>query len=342
MSSKVPLSKKMDWQLHIQYELKKSMNGYQHQTDPDDEHPDKLIVWARRVFIAAIAFAGIIIIFYVYKFKGEPYAIDAEKWGQVGDFIGGTLNPLIGGATIFLLFIGLIVQRRELKDTSEALKKANQHAAQQAFEQSLFSWLDNCRELIKAMEAQVVMGKDHLGMDVTEKFMGKALLRAWYEYGLKPSWSDSQLFTSDTASEHQREIFLSKKVKVYESIFQDNRSELDAYLRTMFRLFEWIDGEQHTLTKKQRWHYACLVRAQISWSELVIHFYNGFTEQGKAFVEYYDRYAFFDNISTGKDLLIDHVAKGLIKKYSYGFQIHAVPYKGMAFSSDLARKNLGM
>lgn len=47
-----------------------------------------------------------------------------ERLGQLGDFLGGTLNPIFGFATVYLLLWSVFIQRKELSLTRDELKKS--------------------------------------------------------------------------------------------------------------------------------------------------------------------------------------------------------------------------
>ncbi|MDO8343234.1 MAG: hypothetical protein Q7T48_08565 [Cellvibrio sp.] len=49
---------------------------------------------------------------------------DQERLGQLGDFLGGTLNPIFGFATVCLLLWSVFIQRQELSLTREELRKS--------------------------------------------------------------------------------------------------------------------------------------------------------------------------------------------------------------------------
>lgn len=49
---------------------------------------------------------------------------DQERLGQLGDFLGGTLNPIFGFATVCLLLWSVYIQRKELSLTRRELKKS--------------------------------------------------------------------------------------------------------------------------------------------------------------------------------------------------------------------------
>ncbi|MFC3116243.1 hypothetical protein [Cellvibrio fontiphilus] len=56
---------------------------------------------------------------------GEPLSyFDPERLGQLGDFLGGTLNPIFGFATVCLLLWSVFIQRKELSLTRDELKKS--------------------------------------------------------------------------------------------------------------------------------------------------------------------------------------------------------------------------
>ncbi|WP_062062413.1 hypothetical protein [Cellvibrio sp. OA-2007] len=49
---------------------------------------------------------------------------DQERLGQLGDFLGGTLNPIFGFATVCLLLWSIYIQKRELTLTRDELGKS--------------------------------------------------------------------------------------------------------------------------------------------------------------------------------------------------------------------------
>lgn len=58
---------------------------------------------------------------YFYNF---PIPLEAKKevWGQFGDFVGGTLNPLLSFITIYILYKTIVLQKTSLEKTNEALE----------------------------------------------------------------------------------------------------------------------------------------------------------------------------------------------------------------------------
>jgi uncharacterized membrane protein len=307
----------------------------------EEADAERLLKWAAAIALAVFIAAVIIIKIYSRQFWDSSLATDTASWGQTGDFIGGLINPIVGLATVLLIFISIHIQRSELRATASQLNAANQRAAQQNFEQSLFSWLTTYRELLNAMEGDVTYNES------TVRKQGRRLLNGWYETKLTLNpMGIGRCFGFGFSTVDQKPLDVSKvrylaaHADAYRTLFRSNQSELDAYLRTLYRLFQWID-DNPDLEPLQKYHYAALVRAQLSWVELAFLFYNGFTAEGAAFVPYYERYAIFDNIKTGKDLLIDAVANRAITHFGLldDGPCKPLPYTDACFSSDLARRS---
>jgi len=81
---------------------------------------------ALNVFFVSIA---LIVCAYLMKFGGRPFSGDPEQWGQMGDFFGGMLNPVLAFASFMALLYTVKVQSEELRLTREELTKSS--AAQQ-------------------------------------------------------------------------------------------------------------------------------------------------------------------------------------------------------------------
>jgi len=73
---------------------------------------------------AAVAAFLIVLGLYIAYFKNLSVTNDSATWGTFGDYLGGTLNPIIS----FLALIGLLYtihqQAQEMQATREELKQA--------------------------------------------------------------------------------------------------------------------------------------------------------------------------------------------------------------------------
>lgn len=84
---------------------------------------------SKRYLEVAVAFAAIAVggVLYAYfsKFHGG-WSPDQDTWGQFGDFVGGTLNPLLGFISVVVLVSTLNLQRVELKEARAVVKEGNE------------------------------------------------------------------------------------------------------------------------------------------------------------------------------------------------------------------------
>lgn len=74
------------------------------------------------VFYIVLIFVVVVVGFYIFNFLGKPLSDKAEDWGVFGDFIGGTLNPLLAFFSFMLLLLNLKLQREQLDNTEEQLE----------------------------------------------------------------------------------------------------------------------------------------------------------------------------------------------------------------------------
>jgi hypothetical protein len=80
----------------------------------------------------AIAILAICATCFIYSSISTYFApplqpmFDQERLGQLGDFLGGTLNPIFGFATVCLLLWSVFLQRKELINAILELKKSGE------------------------------------------------------------------------------------------------------------------------------------------------------------------------------------------------------------------------
>lgn len=117
--------------------------------------PDQLfslLVW---MFSIATGIVAIVFVFYFINFSG-PLSNEHDRWGTFGDFVGGTLNPVLSFFALIALLLTIILQSKELEATREelqrsatahekseiSLKKQSDILSRQQFEQTFFSFLE--------------------------------------------------------------------------------------------------------------------------------------------------------------------------------------------------------
>ena len=124
---------------------------------------------------AAVAAFLIILGLYIAYFKNLSITNDSATWGTFGDYLGGTLNPIIS----FLALIGLLYtihqQAQEMQATREELKQAAEQQRQQVeqqsrqseifnlqqFESTFFSLLEQHNKVVERIEVESIYEELH-------------------------------------------------------------------------------------------------------------------------------------------------------------------------------------
>lgn len=304
------------------------------------------------ILLIAVIATALVSGFYLAYFRNIPIEANPAPWGQFGDFFGGTLNPIFGFLSVMALLAALVIQGRELKVSSEELKNSaraldaqNKTIIHQSFEQTFFSWLENYRDMVKSIEyvAPQSMGG--------REFHGKRALRRWWEESLDKRSLASRILQLDNkvnndisnlAGEQmfnavvneQPELVTDVAIEYWELLYRSNEYHLDSLFRNLYKLISWIDSQDELrMNWAQKWFYVSIVRAQLSWMEMVYLFYNGYTDRGMKFRRLIDKYALFDNLNFDSDQVIACVKK---------FPPSGRSYAETAYDSCLARRKLGL
>lgn len=115
--------------------------------------------------LGGIAVAAFIFVLerYINNFKTFPIANDSATWGTFGDYLGGTLNPIIS----FLALIGLLYtihqQAQEMKATRDELERTAEQQSRQSeifnlqqFESTFFSLLEQHNKVVERIEVKSI------------------------------------------------------------------------------------------------------------------------------------------------------------------------------------------
>ncbi|OTG92597.1 putative phage abortive infection protein [Acinetobacter sp. ANC 3832] len=98
--------------------------------------------------------------------QGEKETNPIGDWGTFGDFIGGTLNPIIGFFSILLLFATWRVTSKTLEVSRTELRNSNEVLQVQQFDTVFWGMLQH----LKNLEAQLVFVPNEKDQHGQEKF----------------------------------------------------------------------------------------------------------------------------------------------------------------------------
>lgn len=299
------------------------------------------------ILFLAVTSAVLVIGFYVAYFRSFAIEVNAEPWGQFGDFFGGTLNPIFGFLSVMALLAALVIQSRELKVSSEELRNSalalnaqNKAIAHQSFEQTFFSWLGNYRDMLGSISQS-----ETIAIVTGTTYSGRIALQKWLDSGIQNETVLVKMGLYSGDAQYSNEIFerasneeacsVTKAVmNSWDDLYRKYEYQLDSLFRNLYRLILWIDSQgDDRVSAAQKWLYVSIVRAQISWVEMAYLFYNGYTERGSKFKRLAEKYALFDNMNFDSDPVIAHVRK---------YPPENISYAGTAYDSCLARNQLGL
>jgi Putative phage abortive infection protein len=97
------------------------------------------------VFLLALALVGVYAKWFPWAnhfFHNALNFREAPAWGQIGDFFGGVMNPIIAFCTLIVAALVWRLQKMELKETRDATK-------QQTFDQFFMSMLASHRSMVE-------------------------------------------------------------------------------------------------------------------------------------------------------------------------------------------------
>jgi hypothetical protein len=264
-------------------------------------HITKILIF---LGLLAIVFGAAAIIIYRHYYSG-PILLDHEKWGQLGDFFGGLLNPVFSLFAFFALLLTIVLQTKELSLSTQELAKSAQALREQSvslkkqnFETTFFQMVRLHNDIIADMDTQASNTKKIVkGRDCFNQFYYR--FTNHYNEALKKEMYQSQENLIDIA---------------YNSFFKEYQHEIGHYFRNLYTIIKFV----HNSDVENKKQYTSIVRAQLSSYELFMLFYNciwsGGREKFKHLVEEYellenleltllrnpkDQYPLYSNIAYG-------------------------------------------
>lgn len=216
--------------------------------------------WAL-IFIIIVYFGLLSVYFYNFH---SGYSTDKAHWGTFGDFLGGSLGPLIGIITIIL--------------TYDIIKNQSQENRQAEFKnifQILFDTIPDKENMIEiTKQGQKLSGKKaifRINKDILSVYKSERRKRA------NTNVTNIDLFQ-----------------KSFWSVYEDINGTSSPYMKVLHNSLKAID--KHCLVERQE-TYSSLLRAQLHKDELVFIFYNGIaSDDFKDFKSRIERYSILKDI----------------------------------------------
>lgn len=258
-----------------------------------DPKPEELSGYAGW-WLLVIAVCSAIALAVVYWWGWQvPTASKPEQLGQMGDYFGGLLNPLVSTLTLFVAISVWRLQKKEVEETRKALEEQAKTAEQQRQEQRFFDLLNVYQQAVSSIFVVARMPStngefpvQYAGKEAIAQVMrseGTIQLRYFNEHG------------------YGARISASYTVQTREQLIpfwcnETTASLFDHYFRVVFRILH----EAETLLGSQHVRYIKLFRAQLSRSELIILAYNlWLDDEGKKMIPLAEKYGLLKHLPNG-------------------------------------------
>lgn len=229
----------------------------------------------------------------------------AVALSQFGDFFGGTVGPILSFVTFAIVIFSFRLQKQELELTrlelirsASALESQELAIQQERFERSFFQMLSFLNEVV-----------DNLNIRSFElDIRGRGVFR-YLRSSIENSSKLDRIYPEDSPRS------LERAVLVFDTVVTPWSAQLGHYFRFLYRIF--------ILTEKsaEADHYAKIIRSQISDDELVILFYNCFSEKGRSFQRIAVRFALFDNLNINLLMNVEDVRFLPIEAFGKNIQV---------------------
>ena len=151
------------------------------------------------LMILGIAILTIILVvgLYVYHFN-NGFSVEESKWGTFGDFVGGTLSPILSFLSLMALLLTIILQNRELEATRKEIEQSRIAQEQQA----------------NNIEKQIMQNAEKERRDLIFKMLGEWNNKSMHEYRLS-AWKTLNNLSAENKTPIDIDAIKQKKPRKY-------------------------------------------------------------------------------------------------------------------------------
>ncbi len=235
--------------------------------EPPDAEGTALARWIRWVNWTPYLAGGVLAVLvaaYVIAFAQNGWSRNPDAWGQLGDYIGGLLNPLVAGFALMALVVSVRLQkaelaatRKELENSRLAIQEQAATAEQQRKEQRFFDFLNIYRSTVDSIQFEM---ESKTGSVISLQGKRAFRLLTTDQHG-NPLRELSQYFSRNEVWDKYFAIDLSgREVELWENA----SPVLDHYFRAIFSILR----ESEPTLGEDCWRYTKLLRAQLSRDEV--------------------------------------------------------------------------
>jgi len=260
------------------------------QVSSNKKENKKKLPWVLISF-GLFALFCIVSIFGYYKiiFWNFTITADTEDFGQFGDFIGGTLNPILAFLSFMALLYTIKIQTDELKlsreeleatrselkesriaqqEQSESLKLQNEATKLQMFENTFFQLLEEHNQLLN-----IILENNNKSFVRFSYIISDDIWEGKREYGFYP---------------------INKVLNDFKNMNEED-NKIKKYFMILYQLLRFIDN-QSIKNKIDGKEYTNILRALIDVSILEVLAINCISHNFVQYKNYIEKYALFEHL----------------------------------------------
>lgn len=245
--------------------------------------------------LGAIVFMSIVL-WWNYRYANS---LTISEKGIFGDMFGAS-NALFTGLSFAGLIITILMQRQEIKDTREEVRKQASILEIQRFESTFFTLVNCHHQIISDLKSNSYALKD--GVKNYTYYEGRSVIAHLV----------SSIFNN---VENEIDSFNFKFQKIYDG-FGDKYLH---YIKNLFQIVKIVDEHKFDdnieINIKQKEKYISIIWAQLSDHEITLIFYNCIYEKEPSeYKKFIEKYSLMQNV---KEIFIYDELKKLYSKKAF-------------------------
>jgi len=273
--------------------------------------------WAWFFVWAGVGITFFAVIYYICKNNETGYGLNL-----LGDFMAGTVSSIWSLAGLFFIYVAFLGQKQqllnqqleimfsqlevkytrlELAGQKREMATQNKTLKQQKIENTFFQLLTLFNSIVDSLDLRRKTSTSEVistGRDCFEIFYDRL-----YNFAKDKTYPR----TNDLEN-----LSIDKAIDAYEELYDQEKSDMSHYYRTIYHIFKFID-KSDIENKKQ---YISIARAQLSSFEQILIFYNCLHPNGiEKFKPLIEKYTIFKNIDYSLLLSQKHLKE--YKKEAY-------------------------
>ncbi len=217
---------------------------------------------------------------YVWQFH-FGLSTKHDVWGQFGDYVGGTLNPLFAFTALLALLYTIVLQSRELRHSTEqlaksaeALEKQNVVLRKQSFEATFFQLLKLYNDVVQEL---------HITLEESESLLGGKQVREVKHEDRQCLAALHNVLIHEHLYSVARGDSTEPRLQALDIAYQDFYAKygylIGHYFRTIYNIVKIVENSD--MSDDQKRAYVNILRAQLSKYELGLLLYNCLSVYGR-------------------------------------------------------------